>query len=159
MFVACVYMYYFFSPALPSPPTGLNYSSMCTKYTNSTSQQLENGSVIVISTCQSTELVLFWEPASGNFDCDYYLVNILGNQTKVKITSFKVPNMPNGDYQVFVSTVSKCQETSRAVMINVPAGKNVVLYILHTLVYTNMSQNILRGLYISVCYTRSQKVY
>ena len=47
-------------------------------------------------------------------------VNIRENVTT---TFFEVPTMPNTDYQVFISTFSKCQEKSRAAKMDVKAGK------------------------------------
>ena len=122
---------FLFSSAQPSPPTELNCMQKCNLRTNSTSQPLENGSVLVNSTCQSINLVFYWKLASGEFDLLHYLVDISGHVTNVTTPPFTVRNVPNRDYRVFVSTVSKCQETSPAVMINVSAGKNVVLYILY----------------------------
>lgn len=125
------------SSAQPFPPTELNCTQKCNTRTNSTSQLLENGSVLVNSTCQSTDLVCYWKPASGEFDLLHYLVDISGHVTNVTTTFFRVSNVPNTDYRVFVSTVSKCQETSPAVMKNVSAGKNVVSDI-----YTDILQYI-----------------
>lgn len=101
---------------------------MCIKHIESTFK-LENGSVLVNSTCQLVKLVLFWEPARGMFDLDYYSVNIAGIVTNVSNMVFEAPPMSNGDYQVLVSTVSKCQEASAA-KIDVKAGKqSYILYI------------------------------
>ena len=74
------------------------------------------------------------------YDWDYYLVNIIGYVTNVNTTvniirnvsttSFVVPNMPNGDYQVLIRTVSKCQKASHAAKRDVKAGKqSYTLYI------------------------------
>ena len=120
---------YFLCTAQPSAPTELSCNLACQERINSTSQ-LENGSSLTISTCWQVKLVISWESAEGMFDRDYYLVNIVGYMnTTVKIvrnvstTSFEVPTMPNGDYQVLIYTVSKCQEISRAAKIDVKAGK------------------------------------
>lgn len=76
----------------------------------------ENGSSMVTCTCQSIDLVLFWEPAIGMFDLWYYVVNISGlGIMSVNFTSFAVPVSPNKDYLVLVSTVSKCKQSSNAV--------------------------------------------
>ena len=122
---------FLFSSAQPSPPTELNCMRKCNMCTNSTSHPLENGSVLVNSTCRSIDLVCYWKPASGEFDLLHYLVDISGHVTNVTTLPFTVSNMTNRDYRVFVSTVSKCQETSPAVMTNVSAGKNVISYILY----------------------------
>ena len=120
---------YFLCTAQPSAPTEPSCNLACQERINSTSQ-LENGSSLTISTCWQVKLVISWESAEGMFDRDYYLVNIVGYMnTTVKIvrnvstTSFEVPTMPNGDYQVLIYTVSKCQEISRAAKIDVKAGK------------------------------------
>lgn len=75
------------------------------------------------------------------FDWDYYSVNIVGYVTNVNTTvnivrnvsttSFEVLTLPNGDYQVFIKTFSKCQEASRAAKTDVKAGKqSYTLYII-----------------------------
>ena len=119
---------YFLCTAQPSAPTELSCNLACQERINSTSQ-LENGSSLAISTCRQVKLLISWESAEGMFDRDYYIVNIVGYMnTTVNIvrnvsTSFEVPTMPNGDYQVLIYTVSKCQEISRAAKKNVKAGK------------------------------------
>jgi len=130
----------FLCTAQPSAPTELSCNLTCQERINRTSQ-LENGSSLVSSTCQQVKLVISWESAKGMFDWDYYSVNIVGYVTNVNTTvnivrnvsttSFEVLTLPNGDYQVFIRTFSKCQEASRAAKTDVKAGKqSYTLYII-----------------------------
>ena len=117
---------YFFYSAQPYPPTGLSHTFECNNLDNCISQELANGSTLITCMCQSYDLILRWNNASGTFDLQHYLVNISGNTTHVNTTSFTVRVMPETDYSVFISTVSKCQQTSSAATINngtIRAGK------------------------------------
>ena len=123
-----IYYFYFviFYSAQPYPPTGLSHTFECNNLDNCISQELVNGSTLITCICRSYDLILRWNNASGTFDLQHYLVNISGNTTHVNTTSFTVRVMPETDYSVFISTVSKCQQTSSAATINngtIRAGK------------------------------------
>ena len=120
-FVAYLFYYFFchfFYSAQPYPPTGLSHRFECINLDNCTSQVLANGSTLITCMCRSYDLILRWNNASGMFDLQHYLVNILGNTTHVNTTSFTVRVMPETNYSVFISTVSMCQQTSSAATIN-----------------------------------------
>ena len=73
--------------------------------------------------CQSIDLMLTWDDANGMYDVQHYLVNISGSITIVTNASHTVRIMPETDYLVLVSTVTKCNQTSSATEIKVRAGK------------------------------------
>ena len=77
--------------------------------------------------CQSIDLVLTWDDANGMFDLQHYVVNISGNITIVTNASHTVCIMPETDYLVLVSTVTKCHQASSATEIIVRAGKLYML--------------------------------
>lgn len=107
----------FFS-AQPSPPTGLNHRFECNDPGNCTLQELANGSTLVTCICQSNDLILRWNNTSGKYDLQHYSVNISGNIKYVNTTFFMVRVLPERDYSVLVSTVSRCQQTSSAATIH-----------------------------------------
>ena len=94
----------------------MSYTTECNDL-NNTSWELADG-----STC-ACDLVLTLDDANGMFDVQYYLVNISGEIINVTTTSHTVRVMPETDYLVLVSIVTKCQQTSSATEINVRTGK------------------------------------
>ena len=156
-FVAYLFIFFchFFYSAQPYPPTGLSHRFECNNLDNCISQELANGSTLITCMCPSYDLLLRWDNVSGMFDVQHYLVNISGNITHVNTTSSTVRVMPKTDYLVFISTVSKCQQTSSPATINngtVRAGK---LYACRykSKVYLKMLSKP-TSLY-SVCFTRT----
>ena len=131
-----VFMAYFFL-AQPSPPTGLKHAFDCIEPRNCTPSGLANGSTLVTCACQFIDLVLTWDDASGMFDVQHYLVNISGIITIANTTSHTERVMPETDYLVLVSIVSKCQQTSSAAAAEesiegvVRAGKLSILLYIH----------------------------
>ena len=94
----------------------MNYTTECND-PNNTSQELADG-----FTC-ACDLALTWDDANGMFDVQHYSVNISGKIINVTTTSHTVRIMPETNYLVLVSTVTKCQQTSNAAEINVRTGK------------------------------------
>ena len=108
-------MYGLFFLAQPSPPTGLNHTFDCID-PDCVSEELTNGSTRVTCECRSIDLILTWNDGSGLFDVQHYLVNISGNITTETTTSHTISVIPDRDYLVLVSTVTKCQQTSSPAM-------------------------------------------
>ena len=79
---------------------------------------LRNGSAVITCRCQSFDLFLSWKAATGMFDLLHYLVNISEiGILEVNTTSLTISVLPDTDYLVLISTVSECQQQSRAAMI------------------------------------------
>lgn len=141
-----LYCFILFSET-PTPPPGLNYRLMSRDCTCDDPVQ---GSTTVTCTCQTADLLLFWEEASGMFEIECYVVtvfqsddtpppispnmcNMASSNICIKATNsttldFPACILPGRRYSVRVWTVSRCGvlSSSPAMLQNVHVGKRCI---------------------------------
>lgn len=97
---------------------------MCNVSSNCSPLRQDEVFVDVGCICHSLNLSLSWKAPSGDFDVLHYMVNVSSSSPEEVIiqnvtrTSYTVPVLPDVNYSVLVSTISKCQQVSLPAVVD-----------------------------------------